>query len=397
MPCGVLYRPFRHDRCASSFYGKGAIDYFMNAIAALIARDDALDILLAGLQITPISQQSPDEAIGRISAGLIASSPLPAKSVAITDGWAVRALDLVGASSYSPALLMMPPSWVESGEFLPDECDTVIESAWLDQKDDIFQIVSEPRPGEGTRPVGAEVAADFVVLSPGQKVRAIHSLIATKLGLQSLSVRTPRLQIINVSGGGDQSFTAHYIAEAAARAGAVVTRMDVAKTTTAIASAMVATEAHLIVTIGGTGSGKTDVTIDSLRSIDIPVAHGIAITPGRTAAVGRKGDTPIIALPGDLEGALGTWLAVGLPLLDRLTSRERPIELRPIRRKISSAVGVAEVVLLASQAGEWLPLAVGELPLWALSQADAWMLVPADSEGFPAGELCQAYRFGDEK
>ncbi|WP_271899268.1 molybdopterin-binding protein [Candidatus Phyllobacterium onerii] len=369
----------------------------MNSICALISRDDALDVLLAGVEIIPISQQPVDEAVGRISAGLIASSPLPAKSIAVTDGWAVRALDLVGASSYSPALLMMRPSWVESGEFLPDECDTVIESAWLDQKDDIFQIVSEPRPGEGTRPVGAEVAADFVVLSPGQKVRAIHSLIATKLGLESLSVRTPRLQIINVSGGGDQSFTAQYIAEAAARAGAVVTRMDVAKTTTAIASAMVATEAHLIVTIGGTGSGKTDVTIDSLRSIDIPVAHGIAITPGRTAAVGRKGDTPIIALPGDLEGALGTWLAVGLPLLDRLTSRERPIELRPIRRKISSAVGVAEVVLLASQAGEWLPLAVGELPLWALSQADAWMLVPADGEGFPAGELCQAYRFGDEK
>lgn len=397
MPCRVLYRPFRHDRYASSFYGKGAIDYFMNSIGALIARDDALDILLAGLQITPISQQPPDEAIGRISAGLIASSPLPAKSVAITDGWAVRALDLVGASAYSPALLMKPPRWVESGEFLPDECDTVIESAWLDQKDGIFQIVSEPRPGEGTRPVGAEISADFVVLRAGQKVRSIHSLIATQLGLRSLSVRAPRLQIINVSGGGDQSFTAQYIAEDAARAGAVVTRVDVANTTIAIASAMGATEAHLIVTMGGTGFGKTDVTIDSLRSMDIPVAHGIAITPGRTAAIGRKGDTPIIALPGDLEGALGTWLAVGLPLLDRLTGGERLLELRPIRRKISSAVGVAEVVLLATQSGEWLPLAVGELPLWALSQADAWMLVPAESEGFRAGELCQAHRFGDEK
>lgn len=370
----------------------------MRSIPALTSLDDALRLLLAGLQIVPVRQQPLDEAIGRISAGLIASSPLPAKSIAITDGWAVRALDLIGASAYSPALLVKPPSWVESGQLLPDECDTVIEPAWLDQKGDVFQIVSEPRPGEGMRPAGAEVSAEFVVLKAGQKVRAIDSLIAAKLELRSLSVRTPRLQIINIPSGVDQSFATQNIAEAAKTAGATVTRIDVAqKTASAIAAVLAATEVDLILTIGGTGAGKTDVTIDSLRGIGISVAHGIAITPGRTAAVGRKGYTPIIALPGDLEGALAAWLALGLPVLDRLTGRERPIELRPITRKISSTVGVTDVVLLACQAGAWLPLSVGELPLWALSQADAWMLVPAESEGFPTGELCQAHRFGEER
>jgi hypothetical protein len=57
----------------------------------------------------------------------------------------------------------------------------------------------------------------------------------------------------------------------------------------------------------------------------------------------------------------------------------------PIARKIASRVGLAEIVLLAREKDNWVPLAVGDLSLEAMRLADAWLAVPGDSEGYAAG------------
>ena len=44
------------------------------------------------------------------------------------DGWAFRALDLVGASAYSPLPLANAPIWVETGDAMPEGCDCVVEA-----------------------------------------------------------------------------------------------------------------------------------------------------------------------------------------------------------------------------------------------------------------------------
>ncbi len=367
----------------------------MGVITSLTSLDDALKRLLEGLEAVPVLDKPIDEALGRISAGLTAPGPLPVGAVAMIDGWAVRSLDIVGASSYSPAFLAEPPVWVETGQPLPEGCDSLVEPQSLNRESGIFQAVAEARPGQGVRRAGDEIAAKSLVIKPGQRIRSLDLLIATRLGLRSLSVRTPRLQLVNVTSASGQSSTAQYIAYLAEQAGAAVTRTDSdARTAPAIASVLNASEADLIVTVGGTGTGKTDATIDALQSAGVAITHGIAMMPGRTAAIGYLRSVPLIALPGMLEDALAAWWTLALPVLDRLTMRQRPTTARPIARKIASAPGVADIVLLGSEEEAWMPLSVGELPLQALANADAWMLVPGNSEGFPAGALCPAYPLG---
>ncbi len=367
----------------------------MGVITSLTSLDDALKRLLEGLETAPVLDKPIDEALGRISAGLTAPGPLPVGAVAMIDGWAVRSLDIVGASSYSPAFLAEPPVWVETGQPLPEGCDSLVEPQSLNRESGIFQAVAEARPGQGVRRAGDEIAAKSLVIKPGQRIRPLDLLIATRLGLRSLSVRTPRLQLVNMASASGQSSTAQYIAYLAEQAGAAVTRTDSdARTAPAIASVLNASEADLIVTVGGTGTGKTDATIDALQSAGVAITHGIAMIPGRTAAIGYLRSVPLIALPGMLEDALAAWWTLALPVLDRLTMRQRPTTARPIARKIASAPGVADIVLLGSEEEAWMPLSVGELPLQALANADAWMLVPGNSEGFPAGALCPAYPLG---
>jgi molybdopterin biosynthesis enzyme len=120
------------------------------------------------------------------------------------------------------------------------------------------------------------------------------------------------------------------------------------------------------------------------------------LQPGRTAAVGRIGNIPVIALPGAPDQALAAWWALVLPVLDRWSGLQpsRKVML-PLARKIASSVGIAEVVLLERSAGAWLPLAVGELSIELIARADAWLLVPGGSEGYAAGTPMDARMLRD--
>ena len=48
--------------------------------------------------------------------------------------------------------------------------------------------------------------------------------------------------------------------------------------------------------------------------------HGLALTPGETAAFGFVGVRPVLLFPGRLDSALSVWLIVGRRMLDRLAA-----------------------------------------------------------------------------
>ena len=113
-------------------------------------------------------------------------------------------------------------------------------------------------------------------------------------------------------------------------------------------------------TVGGSGVGRTDATVAALAGRGEIIAHGIALQPGRTSAVGRIGNTPVVVLPGAPDQAFAAWWTLALPVLDRLSGRRpRKTLSLPLARKIASSVGIAEIVLLERKQGAWVTLAVG--------------------------------------
>jgi molybdopterin biosynthesis enzyme len=148
----------------------------------------------------------------------------------------------------------------------------------------------------------------------------------------------------------------------------------------------------LLITVGGSGVGRGDAMATALAESGEIFARGIALQPGRTAAVGRIGTTPAIVLPGAPDQAFAAWWTLAVPVLDRLSGRTaRKTITLPLARKIASQVGIAEIVLLEREDGAWITLAVGELSLDAIARAEAWLLVPGGSEGFAAGTPVDAY------
>lgn len=357
---------------------------------SLTPLDTALAALLEGLDPLVPAELPLTEAVGCVSAGAPLLAGYPPHDIAAVDGWALRANDLVGASSYSPLALTRAPAWVEAGDAMPDGCDCVLDADAIDITGPLAQVLVEALPGQGVRRAGSDITEHAPVVAAGHPVGPAALLLARVVGLDRLSVRRPRLRIVNVPGA---TVTMHMIADIARAAGLHVQASEAgARDAASIAEALGDPACDLVVTVGGSGVGRRDAAVTALaRSGDV-IAHGLALQPGRTAAVARLGKVSVVALPGSPDHALAAWLALVLPVIARLSARQpcRSVTL-PLARKIASNVGIAEIALLVEEQGAWLPVAVGDWPLRAIAGADAWLLIPGSSEGFAAGTPVDAY------
>jgi molybdopterin biosynthesis enzyme len=362
-------------------------------IASLTPLEQARTLLCDGLAPVAATPMPLAQAEGCIAAGLARTGRVvPEHDIAMRDGWAFRASDLVGASSYAPVPLTGAPKWVNAGDALPSGCDCVIEPDMVEQIGPLAQAVGESTPGANVRRAGEDIGPDDVAIAEGRRLGPLDLLIARALGLATLDVRRPRLRIVNVPSA--RATTTEFIAAAARRAGADVIRVDApGRDAASIASALDVSTCDLVVMIGGTGAGHADAAVTALAQRGEVQAHGIALQPGRSTAVGRIGACPVVALPGASDQALAAWLTLARPALDRLSGHyicaAAPVVL-PLARKIASGPGMADIVLVRREDESWQPIAVGDLSLRLLAQADGWLAVPGDSEGYAAGTPCGA-------
>lgn len=360
---------------------------------SLTPLDAALRALLHGLEPVAPAEVPLAEALGCVVAEMPPLKPHPPRDTAESDGWALRAHDLIGASSYSPLPLPISPVWVEAGDPLPEGCDCVLDADLLDQTSPLVQALGEATPGQGVRRAAGDIDGAGAVIAAARRVRPLDLLIARTAGLQKLNVRRPRLRLVNIPPRSGEPITARLIADTARAAGADVCYIEAAGRDAASIGAVIdAGACDLLITIGGSGVGRSDAAITALTASGAILNHGIALQPGRTAAAGRIVKVPVIALPGAPDQALSAWWTLALPTLDALSGRlPREQQALPLLRKIASSVGITELALLEKAGQGWMPFAVGGMSLEAMARADAWLAIQAASEGFAAGAVVGAY------
>jgi molybdopterin molybdotransferase len=152
--------------------------------AALTPLDVALAALLRDLKpVAPIELPLSD-ALRCIASDMPPVSACPPHDVAAVDGFALRARDLVGASSYTPLPLASSPLWVEAGDKIPESCDCVLDADSVDGSGSLPQVLAEAVPGQGVRRAGGDIAAGSLLTEAGRRVRPRDLLIARAAGLE---------------------------------------------------------------------------------------------------------------------------------------------------------------------------------------------------------------------
>ena len=102
------------------------------------------------------------------------------------------------------------------------------------------------------------------------------------------------------------------------------------------------TSVDVVVVIGGTGSGREDSSVHTLAQCGRVEAHGIALAPGQSAALGLVENRPVLLVPGRLDSALAVWLTLGRFLLGRLSATREPERTTRVAAHAQNRVGTRD-------------------------------------------------------
>lgn len=361
----------------------------MNADIALhqrIGRLTPLADVLAGIaRVEPVAPC--DIAVAKahgciLAADALGEEALPAVAVALRDGWAVDSEATRDAGSYAPLTLELPPEPVEAFAALPPGTDAVAPFDTVTALGGMMQVTAPVTQGENVLPAGGDIEPRAHLRAAGSRLRASDIASLSAAGVTRVSIRQPLVRLVSTRPGDAVLDAAAAMVAHAAAASGVQTEMS-----SDLDQALRTESAAAIIAIGGTGPGRYDGSVVALSRAGVVACHGIGLSPGETSAYGTANGRPVLLMPGRIDAALACWLVLGQPLIDRLGGARTShlAVMAPLTRKVTSAIGLAEIVLLARTGGGVAPLASGYLSLQSLIRADGWMLVPAESEGYPAG------------
>jgi len=357
-----------------------------------IARLTPLEEILASFQSrvaavmprrTAFSQGLGAQVLGAVLAEDVQVPQCPPHPIALRDGFAVAAAEIADAGPYAPVPLGLTACRVDVGGALPNGTDAVVPLDAIALRGDRSEAIAPVAPGEGVLAPGADATAATALRRVGERLRALDLAVLAAAGIAEVTIRSPRLALARAATARTPVLNAAQmtLSRCAAKAGCAVSEAS------SLAEALSEGQCDVVIGIGGTGGGRRDDAVQELARRGRVEAHGIAICPGETAALGFVGERPVLLVPGRLDAALGVWLLIGRQLTAKLAGgsiEDAPIA-ASLRRKVTSTIGMTEMIPVSCNRGMAEPLGSGYLSLTALARSDGWILVPAESEGFAAG------------
>jgi molybdopterin molybdotransferase len=325
-------------------------------------------------------------ALGRMLAEDVVASRLPPFAVALRDGFAVEAAAVADAGPYSPIPFAAKPQRVDAGEPLPNGTDAVAPFDAVIERGDRAEAVAAVTAGEGVLSAGGDAVPERPLRRAGERLRDLDIAVIAAAGIGDVTVRAPRIRVACASGAKTPVLdaTLALLARAVAKAGGTV--LDADREMARLDAALADVHADVVISLGGTGSGRHDASVQSLARLGRVEAHGIAIAPSETAAFGFAGERPVLLIPGRLDAALAIWLLLGRHIVAKLAGggiEDAPATL-PLKKKVTSTIGLTELMPVGCAGGLAEPLASGYLSFASLTRSDGWIVIPADSEGFAA-------------
>jgi len=159
-------------------------------------------------------------------------------------------------------------------------------------------------------------------------------------------------------------------------------------------------DTDLLLTVGGVSVGEHDLVRAALSNVGAQLDFWkVLIRPGKPLAFGRLGETLILGLPGNPVSAQLTFALFGMPLLRRMQGDAQPLPPRG-RARLQRALRQNP-----GRTGFYRARLEGDLAITSdnqasgstvsLAQADALLIVPAESAGFEAGESVEMIRLAE--
>jgi molybdopterin molybdotransferase len=363
-------------------------------------------------------------AAGRVlTTAIVSDVDVPGFDRATMDGYAVAAEATQGAAPYNRLSLTVigdsRPAHpfagsvglgqavrIMTGAPMPRGCDAVLPAEWAepgaDRDRSCVSAMAPVTPGKHVGRLGEDVRRGTVLLEPGRVLRPQDLGLLSSAGVKEVRVwARPRVHLA-ITGNEllPPGSTPHdyriadangpMLAALVERDGGIVDSSGLIRDEhDAIRDALHA-DAEVVVVSGGSSVGDEDLAPALVARHGELAMHGIAMRPSSPTGLGRIGDRLVFLLPGNPVSCLCAYDFFAGRAIRALGGRPRGWPYRAVQaklaRKLSSPIGRLDYARVKLVDGSVEPLAVGGASvLSSATRADGFVIVPADSEGFPPG------------
>jgi molybdopterin molybdotransferase len=393
---------------------------------------DVLRLLDGRLRaLSPESVPVP-RAAGRVLASVVvAAVAVPGFDRAAMDGYALRGEETFGAGPYNPLELrvvgeclpgrpfagtLAPGQAVRimTGAPVPAGADAVLPFEQAHEEGDRLRVTEPVPPGRHVGRRGEDVEPGRTLLPAGRVLRPQDLGLLASVGVAEVAVvRRPRVEVLIT---GDELLPAGAKPEGCCivDSNSVMLAALVARDSgephvgpilpdrrEMLRDAIRGSRADVLLISGGSSVGQEDHAPALIAELgELPV-HGVALRPASPTGVGFLGERPVFLLPGNPVSCLCAYDLFAGRAIRLLGGRRpelpyRPAEVR-LSAKVASAVGRVDYARVRLREGLAEPLAVsGASMLSTTTAADGFVLVPRDSEGFPAGATVTVYLYDSD-
>lgn len=397
-----------------------------------LAPDDALRTILDACRALPASGCPLAAGIGRVLAEpMVSTAALPPFDNAAMDGFALGGTAAVLAAGAEISIEGRQaagdgPSRAQSGAWeimtgarLPDGLDRVVPVEQTERMEEPprVRLLAGVAVGDNVRRAGSDVHPGETVLDAATVLSPRHLMVLAALGVARIPVvDRPRIAVLctgrelvddpgqTLAPGQIRNANGPFVVASIPLAGAELAHAQtVTDDSEAFCAALQRAQesgAHIVVSTGAVSMGRYDFVPGTLERLGAGIVfHKIAIRPGKPLlfALLRDG-TLFFGLPGNPMAVAVGWRFFVEPALRAMSGlpRERPWRLplhaafrkkAPLRFHLKSRVG-------RDAEGR---LAVDILPgqesyrIGSLARADAWAVIPAETDFSPPGTLVDVY------
>ncbi len=384
----------------------------------------ALSELVSRLEIVDL-----DAAAGRIlGEDFVSAHAAPPFDRSAMDGYAVRAEDTYGASSYDPVSLRLVGESMPGATELPDVgpgeacrimtgapmplgADAVLMAEDAREVGDRVEVEAPLPPAKNVGRTGEDVAAGDVVLRRGRRLRPQDLGLLASLGAGEVTVYARPRVVILVTGNellppGSaprpgciiDSNTPMLRALIRRDGGVVVAALRRKDDEALIRETLGELDADILITAGGSSVGREDFLPQLVGELGRLQVHGVAMRPAAPAGIGMIGDMKVFLLPGNPVSCLAAYDILAGPAVRRWGGRPHatdfpyPRRRMTTRRAIASVPGRLDYVRVGVEGDSVHPLAAkGAAILSSTTRADGFLLVPEEKEGLEEGAAVTVY------
>jgi molybdopterin molybdotransferase len=393
----------------------------MRPVTSLIAFDRALEIVLGDAVPLDRTETIPvDQADERVAArDLLADIDVPPFHRSVMDGYAVVALDTLGASPAAPRELVCTGeiamgaaatlrvgrgqcAVISTGAPLPSGADAVVMVEDTTRDAATIRVTKPVVPGQHVGLRGFDLAAGNPIVKAGDILSPARLGAIATTGRTTVEVYArPEVALISTGDelvapgqplGPGRIFEINRLTLAAIvgrHGGAARALPIVGDTLAAIEAALdAAATSDVIVLSGGSSAGDRDVVRDALAREGRLRFHGIAVKPGKPTAFGQARGRPVFGMPGNPTACLSNGYLLLVPFLRRLArlpAWEPKTVTRPLARRITSPEDRHQFYTVRLSGARVEPAFRGSGEITSLADADGYIEIPAGAGVVEAG------------